>query len=74
MLYKDMEPEQLREAYRQSRRHLAGIGNLARNVTSGRARWTLAGQTGRELREFDLIVNVARKRGIDLLADSGSEG
>jgi hypothetical protein len=67
MLYKDMTPDQLREEYRAERAGLAGVGNLACNVTTARGRKTAARLTGAKLRRFDLICNVARSRGIDLL-------
>ena len=68
MRYMDMTPAQLREAYWTERNGLYNVTELARSVSSPRGRRTLASQTGAKLRRFDLICNVARKRGIDLLA------
>jgi hypothetical protein len=67
MLYKDMTPEELRREYWAERKGLAGAADLAVAVTTGRGRKTAARITGAKLRRFDLICNVARKRGIDLL-------
>lgn len=68
MRYMDMSAEQLRAEYWAERRGLYSAGELARHVSSPRGRRMLAGQTGDKLARFDLICNVARKRGIDLLA------
>lgn len=66
--YMDMTPDELRAAYREERRRLHNIGTMAQSVTSPKGRKMLARQTGPALERFDLICNVARKRGIDLLA------
>lgn len=68
MRYMDMTPAQLREAYWTERNGLYNVTELARSVSYPSSRKTLARQTGAKLRRFDLICNVARKRGIDLLA------
>lgn len=68
MRYMDMTPARLREEYWAERNGLATVGELARHVTSRGGRRTLGRQTGDKLARFDLICNVARKRGIDLLA------
>lgn len=68
MRYMDMSPAQLREAYWAERTGLYNTGQMACSVTSPRARRTLGGITASKLNRFDLICNVARKRGIDLLA------
>jgi hypothetical protein len=68
MLYKDMPAGQLRAEYWTERNGLASAGNLACSVTTARGRRTAARLTGSKLRRFDLICNVARSRGIDLLA------
>jgi hypothetical protein len=69
VLYKDMTASQLRAEYWAERNGLAGVADLACAVTTARGRKTAARLTGAKLRRFDLIVNVARSRGIDLLAD-----
>lgn len=68
MRYMDMTPDQLRAEYWAERNGLYNVGNMARSVSSPRGRRTLGNQTARKLYRFDLICNVARKRGIDLLA------
>lgn len=68
MYYKTATPEELREEYWRLRNALANQGNLARSVTSHSALGMLGRQTGRSLEQFDLLCNVARMRGIDLLA------
>jgi hypothetical protein len=67
-LFKDMTPAELRAAYWAERNGLAQVGQLACSVTTSRGRRTAARLTGSKLARFDLICNVARSRGIDLLA------
>jgi hypothetical protein len=68
MFYMTAEPNDLRAEYWSVRRSLYNTTELARHVSAPKGRRSLAGSTGRLLREFDLITNIARKRGIDLLA------
>lgn len=74
MRYMDMDPAQLRAEYWAERNGLAAVGTLACSVTTGRGRRTAARLTGSKLGRFDLICNVAGKRGIDLLAADDDEG
>jgi len=68
MRYMDMTPEQLQAEYWTERNGLYNVSELARSVRSPRGRRTLGAQTAAKLRRFDLICNVARKRGIVLVA------
>jgi hypothetical protein len=71
MHYMSATPAELRAEYWTERNAVAGVGNLARSVTTAKGRRTAARLTESKLRRFDLICNVARKRGIDLLATDG---
>jgi hypothetical protein len=73
MLYKDMTPAALRAEYWTERNGLASVSNLACAVTTPNGRKTAARLTGPKLRRFDLICNIARSRGIDLLATDTEE-
>jgi hypothetical protein len=70
--YMDMTPDELRAAYRywgEAQYNAGNIANLHAGAPRGsRTRNTAAANWGRANREFDLICNVARKRGIRLLA------
>ena len=68
MHYMTATPAELRAAYQDERNGLASVGTLACSVTTSRGRKTAGRLTAAKLRRFDLICNVARKRGIDLLA------
>lgn len=67
--YLDMTPAELRAAYWAARDAVASWSDLAPVTYSRRGRATVAGGVFRNVDRLDLIVNVARKRGIDLLAE-----
>ena len=71
MLYKDMTPEALRDAYWAERRILATWDGMAVHVHSGRGQARVAGGVFRALRQIDIIVAVARKRGVTLTRKEG---
>jgi hypothetical protein len=64
--YMDMTPEQLRAAYRETRRSIATFDGMATPGHDRRTRGRIAGGVFAGLDRLDLIVNVARKRGISL--------
>lgn len=65
-MYKDMNDADLREAYWTTRGTLANIGEMARNVNRRDSRQRLARNVDRYLRDLDIIVAIARKRGVKL--------
>jgi hypothetical protein len=67
MYYMTEPAEVLRREYREERRALYRVTELARHVRQPAALRKLARQTAAVDRRFTLICNVARKRGIDLL-------
>lgn len=72
MRYMDMTPEDLRRAYWDTRALAASWDKMARPDMSRRGRAKVAGGVLRNLRQLDLIVNVARKRGISLSREATS--
>jgi hypothetical protein len=67
MYYMEATPEELRREYRAERAALYTATELARHVSSPGGRRKMARVIGAKDRRFELICNVARKRGIDLL-------
>ena len=67
-LFKDMTPQELRDAYASARASVASWDSLAKLAPyAGRGtRAKVAGGVFRALRDIDIIVAVARKRGIKL--------
>lgn len=62
-----MTPEQLRDAYWATRHLLANRADIGAASTTRAGRKRAARGVPRLLRDIDLIVNVARGRGINLL-------
>lgn len=65
-MFKDMTDTDLVAAYWSTRNALANSGDLACAVTTRRGRQTAARGVGRNLRNLDIIVAIARKRGVKL--------
>lgn len=65
-MYRNMTDDDLRDAYWALRTALANSGNLACSTTTRRGRQAAARGVGRNLRDLDLVVAIARKRGISL--------
>lgn len=72
MRFMDMTPDQLRAAYWEAREGAASWNKFAAVVNSRRGRSKVAGGVLRNLDRLDLIVNVARKRGIALLGPAAA--
>lgn len=68
MLYKDLNDDELRAAYRAERNAAYNAGHLACSVNprSGGGR-IVARQWGRALRNVELIERIANRRGIRLV-------
>jgi hypothetical protein len=66
--YLDMTPEELRAAYWAARDTVAGWAEMAPYVQSAPGRRQVSRGVFRNLDRLDLIVAVARKRGVDLLS------
>ena len=65
--FKGMTDEQLRDAYWAARNNAANWSNLATPRGKGSTRSRAATGVLSNLRDLDLIIAIARKRGLDLL-------
>lgn len=70
--FMDMTPDELRAAYRDARNGAASWADLGNNLPrpNRRTRGRIAGGVFANLDRLDLIVNVARKRGIRLVGEA----
>lgn len=67
--YTTLSDADLRAAYWQVRRSLAGVNALAHPSLQRRNRAVVAGQVFRLLEEMDLIVAAAERRHVDLFEE-----
>lgn len=68
--FKGMTDEQLRDAYWAARNNAANWANLATPRGKSSTRSRAATGVLSNLRDLDLIIAIARKRGLDLLKES----
>jgi hypothetical protein len=73
-LFVDMTPAELHDAYWWTRNTMATNGTLA-TMTVPRSKGTkiLARQMGRLIRDFDIIVAVGRRQGVNFLGPRPAE-
>lgn len=67
VLYKDMTDEQLKAAYADVRQLLANASNMAHPAMGRGSRAGVAGSVFRLTRDLDIVVAVARRRGLRLM-------
>lgn len=67
--FKGMTDEQLRDAYWAARNGAANWANLATPRSGHATRSKVATRVLSNLNDLDIIVAIARKRGLDLLAN-----